>query len=441
MKRAQIHLLTIFITMLLSVNAYAATESSSYTLLGSSAGASLLAGGTGTDNLALGYYAGNALSSGNSNSFVGHYAGRNTTGSYNSFLGFYAGLTNTAGISNTFVGNMAGRYNSTGSNNVLLGSYTGYNNTFGIANTFLGYRSGNYNTTGSNNTYVGSYAGYSTMGDKNVFLGYNAGYWELGSYKLYIENSGSTSPLIYGEFDNRIVGINGKLGVGTTIPSAPLHVRRADGTAKLLVEETNAAVAARTLFELRNAGNTKFAITNTDAGNTWAFTNSGTDFRISLQESGVVEMIVDNGGNLTVAGTSMATNHVNTSSRSVKHGFQEVAQDKILEKVTQLPISSWQYNEGDSGNRHIGPVAEDFQAIFGLGDGKHISTVDTDGIALAAIQGLKKEKDQELAQLTMVTDKKLAEKDKQIAQLQSELANLRELVQSLVPQDVVASID
>jgi len=233
------------------------------------------------------------------------------------------------------------------------------------------------------------------------------------------------------------IASGGNVGTGTSTPTAPLHVRRADGTAKLLVEEVNAAVAARTLFELKNAGNTKFAITNTDAGNTWAFTNSGTDFRISLQDSGVVEMIVDNSGNLVVAGTSTATNHVNTSSRSVKHGFQEVAQDKILEKVTQLPISSWQYNEGDSGNRHIGPVAEDFQAIFGLGDGKHISTVDTDGIALAAIQGLKMEQDQRQAQ----NNQELAQLKMENQRLQAELANLLELVQRLVTQDVVASID
>jgi len=33
---------------------------------------------------------------------------------------------------------------------------------------------------------------------------------------------------------------------------------------------------------------------------------------------------------------------------------------------------------------HLGPVAQDFHAAFGLGaDDKHIATVDADGVALA----------------------------------------------------------
>ena len=43
----------------------------------------------------------------------------------------------------------------------------------------------------------------------------------------------------------------------------------------------------------------------------------------------------------------------------------------------------------DKQYRHMGPMAQDFRAAFGLGeDERHISTVDADGVALAAIQGL-----------------------------------------------------
>ena len=49
---------------------------------------------------------------------------------------------------------------------------------------------------------------------------------------------------------------------------------------------------------------------------------------------------------------------------------------------------TWDYI-GSAEGLHMGPVAEDFKESFGLaGDGKSISTVDADGIALAAIQGL-----------------------------------------------------
>jgi hypothetical protein len=75
--------------------------------------------------------------------------------------------------------------------------------------------SGFSNTTGINNTYLGYWTGFSNItGSGNVFLGYYAGYYEAGSNRLYIDNSSTNTPLIYGEFDNDIVSINGRLGVG-----------------------------------------------------------------------------------------------------------------------------------------------------------------------------------------------------------------------------------
>ena len=42
-------------------------------------------------------------------------------------------------------------------------------------------------------------------------------------------------------------------------------------------------------------------------------------------------------------------------------------------------------------------MAQDFRAAFGLGeDDKHIATVDADGVALAAIQGLNQRLTEEL---------------------------------------------
>ncbi|MCP4091224.1 MAG: hypothetical protein GY746_15750, partial [Gammaproteobacteria bacterium] len=67
----------------------------------------------------------------------------------------------------------------------------------------------------------------------NVFLGYMAGYSEHGSNKLYIENSNSSTPLIYGEFDNDIVAVHGSLGIGTDSPGEKLDVSgniKASGT-------------------------------------------------------------------------------------------------------------------------------------------------------------------------------------------------------------------
>jgi len=55
------------------------------------------------------------------------------------------------------------------------------------------------------------------------------------------------------------------------------------------------------------------------------------------------------------------------------------------------------------GVRHLGPVAQDFHAAFGLGESETaIGTVDADGVALAAVQGLNevvKEKDAQIQAL------------------------------------------
>jgi hypothetical protein len=75
-------------------------------------------------------------------------------------------------------------------------------------NTSLGYQALVSNQIGSYNTVIGCQAGYSINGSGNVMLGYQAGYQETGSNKLYIANSNTTTPLIYGEFPNTRLNLN-----------------------------------------------------------------------------------------------------------------------------------------------------------------------------------------------------------------------------------------
>jgi hypothetical protein len=77
------------------------------------------------------------------------------------------------------------------------------------------------------------------------------------------------------------------------------------------------------------------------------------------------------------------------SDRRAKYDFEQVDSIAILERLAQMPMQRWRYKEERSGALHIGPMAQDFHAAFGLGDSeRHIATVDADGVALAAIQGL-----------------------------------------------------
>jgi hypothetical protein len=88
--------------------------------------------------------------------------------------------------------------------------------TLSSENTFVGRAAGNSNTTGNNNTFVGSQAGNSnTTGGGNIFIGYGAGGRgnETVSNRLYIANSSTINPLIYGEFDTRLLRVYGELDV------------------------------------------------------------------------------------------------------------------------------------------------------------------------------------------------------------------------------------
>ena len=77
------------------------------------------------------------------------------------------------------------------------------------------------------------------------------------------------------------------------------------------------------------------------------------------------------------------------SDRNVKEAFETTDPLLILQRLSELPIQTWNYKWNDAAIRHIGPMAQDFAAAFAVGeDDKHICPVDAQGVALAAIQGL-----------------------------------------------------
>jgi hypothetical protein len=79
------------------------------------------------------------------------------------------------------------------------------------------------------------------------------------------------------------------------------------------------------------------------------------------------------------------------SDRNSKKNVTPADTQAILDKVAHLPISNWTYNEEPSGVRHLGPMAQDFHASFGLGnDDRTYNSVDAHGVALAAIQALER---------------------------------------------------
>ena len=201
---------------------------------------------SGWANTFVGYQAGYENTTSENNTFVGHVSGqKNTTGTDNTFIGNGAGQYNTTGHYNTFIGSgagtatlanpltngynsflgyQAGKSNTIGGSNGFFGARAGYSNINGFYNVFVGQQAGYSNISGSNNVFLGEGAGYSNAtGQRNIFIGDGAGFCETGSDKLYIDNTyygGCSQPLIYGEFVNRIVKIDGRLEMITvTTPS------------------------------------------------------------------------------------------------------------------------------------------------------------------------------------------------------------------------------
>ena len=106
---------------------------------------------------------------------------------------------------------------------------------------------------------------------------------------------------------------------------------------------------------------------------------------------------------LSSSGLAVNGTFVSASDRNAKENFSEVDPASILQRVADLPLSSWNYRDDEKKVRHIGPMAQDFFASFAVGpDDKHITTVDADGIALAAIKALKAENDALKARLEKI---------------------------------------
>jgi hypothetical protein len=126
----------------------------------------------------------------------------------------------------------------------------------------------------------------------------------------------------------------------------------------------------------------------------------------------------DSGFNQTVAWTPGSGSWTFISDRSSKEGFTVLDGADILHKVVQLPITEWNYK--GYPQRHVGPMAQDFHALFPLNDSDTtLNDADLHGVALAAIQGLNQKMESENAALRAEN-----------AQLAKRLEALEQLVRS-----------
>jgi len=236
-----------------------AKTNTSSVYLGENAG---LLNTSGSSNTGLGIAALKLNTTGNNNTAIGHNAlFNNTSGSENNAFGKNSLFNNTTGNQNTAISRGSLANNTTGFSNVSVGVYSLTNNTIGGNNVALGIESMFSTTSGNENTAIGRSVLHSnttgdfnvaigsgtlsnnTIGNRNIAIGRDAllnnitgnlniaignraGFNETGSNKLYIDNSSTTNPLIYGEMDNDFLRINGDLEVTKDIETKNIIVNQ-----------------------------------------------------------------------------------------------------------------------------------------------------------------------------------------------------------------------
>lgn len=285
--------------------------------IGWNAGASLTTGG---NNVVLGTVALGACIVGSQNFAMGYFALRFAIGTNNVAIGWQSLGAQTTPWRNVGIGNESGRYNVIGANNCSVGEAAGRGT---IANSysgslFMAYRAGYAVTTGSYVVALGFQAGYNIgAGSYCVFIGPNAGYNENTSNKLYIANSNTATPLIYGEFNTWRLAFGNQYAVdkyGELAHASGYFAAIGDAQASpdsFIVRRAVASHAVNTWYPLYPDGGTTPERLTIAADSMWMVDvlviglTQNTAQQWAYQIIGVLER--DNAGNTTLAVQTVAT--------------------------------------------------------------------------------------------------------------------------------------
>jgi hypothetical protein len=398
-------------------------------------GTSAFAGG-GVSNIAGGTYSAVVAGSGNqscglstvigggtSNTIAAQNAGNPVTngfiggGESNLIMAFTDGFIG-AGSTNTVTGPRAaivsGSGNSVAATDAILAS--GEGNTISVSGTmgFIGDGSGNSVTngygvvmSGNNNSVSGQY-GVIGSGINNTVSG-EGGYIASGGYN----NVAGEGAVIVGGF-NSTAG-----GNFATVPGG--YVNSAAGTYSF-------AAGARA-----SAANTGTFVWS-DGSDGDAILTSSRNYQFLARAAGGFTLWTNAASTVGAMLAPGSGTWASASDRNLKTDVAGIDDDAVLDKVASLPISRWSY-KSERGVSHVGPMAQDFYAAFKLGqDDKHITSIDEDGVALAAIKALHAENRSvhaENAHLRSRLAAVEASQSSQIADLKRELVRLSEAVATL----------
>jgi hypothetical protein len=271
--------------------------------------------------------------------------------------------------------------------------------------------------------------------DTSASAGFPANDWQLtandsasgGVNKFSIEDiTGVKVPLtiIAGAPSDSIhVSSSGRLGLRTSTPALDIHMNTSD-TPAIRFEQNNAVGFSAQTWDV-GANEANFFIRDLTAGSRLPFRvrpgapTSSIDIaasgNVGIGTAAPTERLHVN-GNVQVEGRI-----VELSDARAKQDFRPIDGRQVLLLLRAVPINTWRYRADTTGERHIGPTAQDFFAAFGLGgDAYHIAPLDANGVALAAIQ--------ELDRMVAERDARIAALEHQQAQISERLARLERMI-------------
>jgi hypothetical protein len=334
-------------------------------------------------------------------------------GSDNNIAASSDGSTIAGGIRNNIRSNTAHCVIGGGLDNIIAA----FSDLSTIAGGYLNDISGTYCSIGGgqNNDIVGGASFSGIAGGRNNDIGTNCFSSAIGGGEGNSIGSLSSHSTIAGGRGNNI-GINSDesaIGGGgfNTVGANSLYATIPGGNNNFA---TNRAFAAGTRAKANHSG--AFVWGDSTLADL-ASTNANS---VTMRASGGVRIFSNGGATLGVHLAPSGGSWTSLSDRNAKENFQPVNTRAVLDKVAALPMSTWNYKSQTNGVRHIGPMAQDFKAAFGVGEtDSGITTVDADGVALAAIQGL---------------NQKVEEKSAEIQALKAELATIKQALQKITQQ-------
>jgi len=221
----------------------------------------------------------------------------------------------------------------------------------------------------------------------------------------------------------------GYIGMNVDTPTAPLHVVRSDGLARILVEETNRTQGPRDLFEIKNNGNPEFRMTNTGNGNSWLF-SAGLRFVVK-NNAGIWVSRITSTGDMEITG-SLTTTGGTCGGGGCDLVFQP---DNRIESIEEHAASMWsnQYLPA------VGPTPEN--APFNLSEktGGMLNELEKAHIYIEQLNNRLAEQDQRheasIEQLKLENQVLLTRQQAQYVELKA-MINLQ-----MQPQNLVASLE